>query len=108
MEHRRAQRNGCRIPVTVYSRRSPPLQGDILDLSSGGAFIRLCDDAPWPRGVLRLSFVSPDPEARDCDLQGLVVRSSDEGIGVMFNRRHSETATPVRAPTYASVPLTPS
>ena len=90
MEHRVGHRSRCRLSVVLRLRDGRSIVGEILDISAGGAFIRIIDPAATPRGLLKLEFQMPD--ARHCEWWSLVVRESLDGIGVMFDQRHNETA----------------
>jgi hypothetical protein len=68
------------------------MKGEILDISAGGAFIRITDNAPAPRGLIKLEFKTPAPDAKHCEWWSLVIREGIDGIGVMFDERHIETA----------------
>lgn len=105
MEHRQGQRNSCSVPVALYTRRDGVLYGRISNLSAGGAFIAISTQGSLPRGLLRLNFVSPGAAARECDWRALVVRECDAGIGVMFDRRHIQTAAALLRPQSARYPV---
>ena len=78
--------------MVLRTRDGGFLNGEIMDISAGGAFIRITDDLAKPRGLLRLEFDAPLPEQTHCEWWALVIRESNQGIGVMFDRRHNETA----------------
>lgn len=86
MEHRRGQRKAVSLLVSVEARRLSELKGEIVDISAGGAFIKLKDGAPLPNTIVRLDFSIPD-SAKPRFCRALVVRRDASGIGVMFDRR---------------------
>ena len=91
MEHRVGQRSYCRLPVTLRNRRTGEVRGEILDISAGGALIKVADDAAIPQGLVKIEFQTPPPEQTPCEWSALVVRKTSDTIGVMFDRRHKET-----------------
>jgi len=92
MEHRVGQRSCCRLSVVLHTRDGRLLNGEIQDISAGGAFIRIIDEVAAPRGLVQLEFETLLPEKMLCKWWSLVVRESADGIGVIFDRRHNETA----------------
>jgi len=92
MEHRIGQRSGCRLAVILRTRDGRSINGEIRDISSCGAFIRIVDDVAAPRGLIQLEFETQLPEKMLCNWWSMVVRKSADGIGVMFDQRHNETA----------------
>jgi len=102
MEHRIGQRSCCRLSVILRTRDGRSLKGEIRDISAGGAFIRIADDVAAPRGLVQLEFETLLPEKMLCNWWSLVVRHSSEGIGVMFDQRHNETAACRMRPQTAS------
>ena len=87
MEHRRGQRKTVSLAVRIDARRFAPLVGEIVDMSVGGAFIRLKDFIPPPNTIIRLSFDIPGIEQTEHECRALIVRKEQSGIGVMFDRR---------------------
>ena len=87
MEHRRGQRKTVSLAVRIDARRFAPLVGEIVDMSVGGAFIRLRDYVPPPNTIIRLSFDIPGIEQTEHECRALIVRKERCGIGVMFDRR---------------------
>jgi hypothetical protein len=61
--------------------------GEIVDLSAGGAFIKLHDFIPAPNTIIRLSFVVPGNDQLRHECRALIVRRNGNGVGVMFDRR---------------------
>lgn len=92
MEHRVGQRTGCRLTAVLHTRDGRRIKGEILDISAGGAFIRILDAVAAPRGLIKLEFYAELPDEMHCQWWSLVVRESAAGIGVMFEARHNETA----------------
>lgn len=92
MEHRIGQRSSCALSVILRTRDGRLINGEIRDISAGGAFIRLADDIAAPRGLVELEFEALLPERVLCNWWSLVVRRSADGIGVMFDERHNEAA----------------
>lgn len=92
MEHRVGQRSRCRMPVVLRARDGRYLEGEIIDISAGGAFIRISAPAAMPHGLLKLEFMTPAPDSEQCEWWSLVVREDVDGVGVMFDQRHIETA----------------
>jgi hypothetical protein len=80
------------------------LNGEIQDISASGAFIRLADDVAAPRGLIQLEFETQLPEKLLCKWWSLVIRKSPDGIGVMFDQRHNETAACRMRPPMESYP----
>jgi hypothetical protein len=103
MEHRVGQRSCCRLSVVLRTRDGRLLNGEIEDISAGGAFIRIMGKAAAPRGLVQLEFETPSPEKMLCKWWSLVVRENADGIGVIFERRHNETAACRMRPRIASV-----
>lgn len=79
MEHRTGERLDVALPALVRTRRGPPLQGEVLNLSAGGAFIRLHGEPPM-RGFVQLSIGDGE------QWWALVVHATRDGVGVMFDR----------------------
>ena len=92
MEQRIGQRSCCNLAVILRTRDGRSINGEIQDISAGGAFIRIVDDVAAPRGLIQLEFETKLPEKMLCNWWSLVVRKSAAGIGVMFDQRHNETA----------------
>jgi hypothetical protein len=92
MEHRIGQRSSCALSVILRTRDGRLINGEIRDISAGGAFIRIADDIAAPRGLVELTFEALFPERKLCKWSSLVVRRSADGIGVMFDERHNEAA----------------
>jgi hypothetical protein len=90
MEHRRGHRKTVRLAVKLATRHSSGLQGEIMDLSAGGAFIRLPKATSALRNMVHLRFCTHGSEP-DCDCWALIVRTAANGIGVMFRRRQEQT-----------------
>ena len=92
MEHRIGQRSHCKLSAVLHTRDGRFLDAEIQDISAGGAFIRILDGVAAPRGLVQLEFETPLPKKKACSWWSLVVRESVDGIGVMFDQRHNETA----------------
>ena len=92
MEHRIGQRSCCRLAVILRTRDGRSINGEIRDISASGAFIRIVDDVAAPRGLIQLEFETQLPAKLLCNWWSLVVRKGADGIGVMFDQRHNETA----------------
>ena len=85
MEHRVGQRKPVRLDVTLSGRYSSAVQGEILNLSARGAFIRLLGDYSKLRNIIRLRIPIPTEESGYCECWALIVRNAADGIGVMFD-----------------------
>ena len=92
MEHRLGQRTECRLAAVLHARDGRRINGEILDISGGGAFVRILDPVAAPRGLIKLKFRAELPDEVLCEWWSLVVRESAAGIGVMFDTRHNEIA----------------
>ena len=55
------------------------------DINLEGAFINGCTRQPYPDNLLELHFHVQDSEEPPLRLRAAVTRSSDEGIGVLFD-----------------------
>jgi len=91
VEHRRGERIQSQLPVTLVGRNTQPLPGEIINLSSGGALIRLPDDARPPGGIIKLRFRAGTSDPAQYIWSALVVRQDGNHIGVMFDRLHLNT-----------------
>ena len=87
MEHRRGRRKVVSLLITLDTRYRESLDGEIVDLSNGGACIRLQDFVPEPNTIVRLKFNGAMPEDEPLQCRALVVRRDGDSIGVMFDRR---------------------
>ena len=87
MEHRVGERIPVKLAVTLAGRHSPELQGEILNFSARGAFIRLRGDSSALRNIVRLRFPlqSTKPEEYT-ECWAMIVRDVAGGIGVMFDQ----------------------
>jgi len=90
MEHRRDQRSAVRLTVNLSGRRCSAIEGEILDLSTGGAFIRLKDKPPALDTIIKLNFQMPAPNPQRCKCRAMIVRNDKDGVGVMFARRQDQ------------------
>lgn len=55
------------------------------DLSNGGLFMRLKDIEHYPMGeMVNLRFKNPLADFEETEKDGIIVRHSDDGIGVAF------------------------
>jgi hypothetical protein len=99
MEHRVGKRIPVRLAVTLAGRHCPELQGEILDLSARGAFIRLRGDYSGLRNIVRLRFPlrSAKPEEY-CECWAMIVRDVAGGIGVMFDQLQEAAIEKLNAP----------
>ena len=90
IENRRDHRETVRMRVDLNGPRCAASQGEIRDISLGGAFIHLRNAPPQRNSIVNLQF-SPAGEldtAHQC--RAMVVRKSKDGIGVMFARRQPQ------------------
>ena len=86
MEHRVGQRKPVRLDVTLSGRYSSEVQGEILNLSARGAFIRLLGDCSKLRNIVSLRIPMPTEKSGDRECWAMIVRSAADGIGVMFDQ----------------------
>jgi len=98
VEHRRGQRKTVSLAVRIDARRFAPLVGEIVDMSVGGAFIRLRDYIPPPNTIIRLSFDIPGIEQTEHECRALIVRKEQSGIGVMFDHLQEAAIEKLQAP----------
>ena len=82
IDERTLPRNLCLIPVNCMVEEQT-YEGLILDINSCGAYIHT--DEPFPVGQkINLAFFNPF-SYKNMQLDGKIIRSSTNGIGVSFN-----------------------
>jgi hypothetical protein len=96
MEHRRGQRKPAQLDVTIGNRQGPKIQGEIVDISAGGAFIRLAGDHSALRPIVQLKFGTRSAEPEYCECLGMIVRTEKDGVAVMFAQRQERAVRDVR------------
>ena len=87
MEHRRGLRQAVSLQVNMEARGMADAKGQVVDLSLGGAFIRIAGAMPAVNSIVQLDFGSTETRDAAHQCRALVVRCSGDGIGVMFDRR---------------------
>ena len=87
MEHRRGTRKAVSLQIRLESQRLPPLEGEIVDISAGGAFIRVLGRMPAPNSIVQLVLAPAIAGDELAQCRALVIRCTADGIGVMFDRR---------------------
>lgn len=82
MEHRWGERVAVRMTVELSWGSSPPVAGDLENLSSSGAFVRTAGGGP-PRGPVQV-ILRRDTfgRQRSVRLAAYVVRESEAGVGI--------------------------
>jgi hypothetical protein len=87
MEHRCGSRQSIPAVTTLYPRLSSPVGGAVRDVSISGMFVEATPD-PFPlRSLVEIEFTVPAGAAsRTCRCLGMVVRTTAEGVGLMFDR----------------------
>lgn len=96
MEHRRGQRKAAQLDVQISNRQGPEMQGEIKNISAGGAFIRLNDNHSSLRPIVKLRFSTRGTEPGYCECLGLIVRKEKDGVAVMFDHRQDRALRDVR------------
>jgi hypothetical protein len=87
MEHRRGLREAVSLQVNMEARGIADAKGQVVDLSLGGAFIRMIGGMPAVNSIVQLEFGSSESVDASHRCRALVVRCNEDGIGVMFDRR---------------------
>ncbi len=86
MEYRLSKRITGKLGLLLYKRNMPVATGQIRDASERGLFIATSYTDVQLNQTLELEFRFPDKyENSFLKLRGLVVRKSDQGLGVDFS-----------------------
>lgn len=85
MEHRWGERVAVRMTVELSSGSSPPVAGDLENVSSSGAFVRTEGRGP-PRGPVEVVLrQDTSGRGRSVRLAAHVVRESESGVGIEWS-----------------------
>lgn len=85
MEHRWGERVAVRMTVELSSGSSPPVAGDLENVSSSGAFVRTQGRGP-PRGPVQVVLQQDTSgRGRSVRLAAHVVRESEGGVGIEWS-----------------------
>ena len=97
MEHRWGRRIAVDVGVSVHYRPLGRVRGRLRNLSSSGAFVHTSQPLPANARVEIVITTGTDGTAQIHRLEGVVVRTTTAGIGVMFfqfHRQDFETLVP--------------
>jgi hypothetical protein len=98
-EHNRraCSRSPMDLPVTVYHHSAEAARGLLSDFSFAGAFIRTNAQRHAIDDLVTLTF-NVDDRLHDftCHASATVVRTSPEGIGVIFDEYDQDTLSSLR------------
>lgn len=87
MEHRWSMRKPVASSVMVKSNSMGVIQGRVRDVSLGGIYVDTGNKPLDINSSVDLAFVeSAEPAKRVCVVPAVVVRTTNEGAGLMFNR----------------------
>jgi PilZ domain len=82
MEHRWGERVAVRMTVELSSGSSPPVAGNLENVSSSGAFVRTEGRGP-PRGPVAVMLRQEGPgRPHSARLAAYVVREAEDGVGI--------------------------
>lgn len=94
MEHRLSKRIDGKLGVLVCKRGMPVATGQIRDASNRGLFLVTDYNDVQLNQTLDLKFRCPENQEKQfCRLKGLVVRKSDNGVGVDFDEAENDSFT---------------
>ncbi|NMT62766.1 PilZ domain-containing protein [Marinobacter orientalis] len=94
MEHRLSKRTDGKLGVLVCKRGMPVATGQVRDASNRGLFIATDYNDVQLNQILDLEFGFPDKQEKQFRrLKGLVVRKSENGIGVDFDGVENDSFT---------------
>jgi hypothetical protein len=87
MEHRWSMRKSVASSVMVKSNSIGVIQGRVRDISLGGIYVDTGKKPLDLNSSVDLAFVeSTEPAKRVCVVPAVVVRTTNEGAGLMFHR----------------------
>lgn len=81
---RSSVRMALELGVDVFSCGTYLARTTTRDIHLDGAFIRCNSDEIFQNDMLELYFITDDEVSKPVYLRGMVVRSSEDGIGVLF------------------------
>jgi len=81
---RSTPRQGLALDVDVYYCGSYLGRSTTRDIHADGAFIERLPDDVYKNDVLELRLSRDEEKVRPIRLRAMVVRSSDDGVGVLF------------------------
>jgi len=85
MEHRHGRRIALRSPATLSSLHGAPIRGELLNLSAGGALLRVADTSAAVPRVVNLVFRMPSTCERPFEWRALVLRREADTVALMFD-----------------------
>lgn len=96
-EQRSSVRRITHRKVIVYSDDQQPCYGVIQDFSTGGLYVETTSGPPAVDSTVKLSLGTTNPRQNlAMQLQGVVVRQEQEGIGMMFTDYDEATVESLR------------
>lgn len=90
MEHRWGKRVAVDVGVSLYYRPLGRLRGRLHNLSSSGAFVQTPHPLPMNARVEIAITSGADGTAQIHRLEGVVIRTTSSGVGVMFFQFHRQ------------------
>lgn len=90
MEHRWGRRISVDVGISLHYRPLGRLRGRLRNLSSSGAFVQTSPPLPLNAKVEIVITSGADGTAQIHRLEGVVVRTTPNGIGVMFLQFHRQ------------------
>ncbi|MDT8451567.1 MAG: PilZ domain-containing protein [Gammaproteobacteria bacterium] len=83
--NRRHTRHDVQIDVTLTLMEDDARAMQTRDLSEGGMFLETATPSDFPMGeMVHVNYLNPLRDNDDTDVDAIIVRVSDNGIGVAF------------------------
>ena len=90
--HRTCSRTPLNLAVTLYNHTGTPVDGTLIDISFGGAYIKTSTRSLLVEEPVTLAMLLRDRGQEQLySMSAVVVRKGDNGAGLMFDEYDSDT-----------------